>query len=78
MKPNDTIKKPSIFTGSIKIMKIRAFMEERGLSEEEFAKKCKLEVKELAKVLDDYSCYEPIWIVYIARAMGLKFEDLIY
>ena len=77
MKSYNSIKEPSIFTGSIKIKKIEDFMKERNLTESEFAKMCKIEVGDLHKVLDDFSCYEPIWILRIARAMGLRFEDLI-
>ena len=77
MKNIEENKETSIFTGSIKIKKIRDYMETNHLTEQEFAKKCKIEVKDLHKVLDDFSCYEPIWILRIARAMRLEFEDLI-
>ena len=77
-KKHDDKKKNSIFTGSIRIIKIENFMKEKGMTESEFAKKCKIEVEDLHKVLDDFSCYEPIWILRIARVMGLEFEDLIY
>lgn len=67
----------SSFTGAVKINKIKKFMEENNLTEEEFAKKCKLEVVELQKVIDNYSCFEPIWLLRIARFMRVEFEDLI-
>ena len=74
-KENKT--KHSIFTGSVKIDKIKNFMIKNNLTESAFAEKCHLQLSELQKVLDDYSCYEPIWLVYIARAMRVEFEDII-
>lgn len=52
-------------------------MQEKNFTEEKFAQKCHLQLEELNKVLDDYSCYEPIWLLYIARAMGVEFDDLV-
>ncbi len=69
-------KKPSIFTGSVKIDKIKNYMKEKNMTECQFAQKCHIEEWQLRKILDDYSEFEPIWLLYIARAMCVEFEDL--
>lgn len=70
-------KKPSPITGSVKINLIKEFMKQKNLTEEEFAEKCHIETKQLQKVLDDFSYFEPIWLLRIARTMGKDFSDLV-
>jgi len=61
----------------VKINKIKRFIEEHGLTEQQFAEKCKIELKQLHKIFDDYSYFEPIWLLRIARTMGVDFSDLV-
>lgn len=77
MKKENIQEKPSPITGSVKIWKIKKFIKEKGITKQQFAEKCKIELNQLNKVLDDYSLFEPIWLLKIARAMGTKFEDLV-
>ena len=67
----------STITGYIKIDKIRQFMQERNLTETQFAEKCHIDKKELNKVLDNYSLFEPITLLRISRYMGIEFSDLV-
>lgn len=71
------MKKKSEITGSVKINLIKEFIKQNSLTEEKFAQKCHLELSQLQKVLDDYSYFEPIWLLRIARAIGKDFSDLV-
>lgn len=70
-------KRKSAITGTIKIDLIKSFMEEKGLTETQFAEICGISVKELQKVLDDFSDFEPISFLRIAKRMGLEFVNLL-
>lgn len=70
-------RKTSLITGTIKIQLIKDFMKKKNLTRMEFAEMCKISVKDLRKVLDDYSDFEPIVLLKIARTMGLGFADLV-
>lgn len=70
-------RKTSLITGTIKIQLIKDFMKKKNLTRMEFAEMCKISVKDLRKVLDDYSDFEPIVLLRIARTMGLDFADLV-
>ncbi len=65
------------FAGTIKTEKILEFMKKHNLTEEQFAEKCKLDVKELRKILRNHSYFEPIWLLKIARTMSVDFSDLV-
>ena len=65
------------FKGAVKIAMIEDFMKKNNLSKEDFAKLCRIETKELRKILDDFSVFEPICLLKIARTMGVDFADLV-
>ena len=65
------------FRGAVKIERIQDFMKQKDLTRDEFAKFCHIEPKELRKVLDNYSVFEPIILLKIAKAMGLEYGDLV-
>lgn len=48
------------FENTIKIQKIEEYMKKHNLTEEQFAQKCHLSLKELQKVLHNHSYFEPI------------------
>ena len=72
-------KKKDIYSmeGVVKIEVIRDFMKKKNLSEQEFADRCRLSLKELQKVLDGRSLFEPICLLKIAHAMGVEFAGLV-
>ncbi len=65
------------FSNTIKIDLIKEYMKKKNWTEEQFAEKCHLSLKELQKVLNNHSFFEPIWILRIARTMGVDFSDLV-
>lgn len=65
------------FENTIKIQKIEEYMKKHNLTEEQFAQKCHLTLKELQKVLHNHSYFEPIWVLKIARTMSVDFKYLV-
>ena len=65
------------YQGVVKISVIKDYMRQKGLNEEDFAKKCKIELRDLKKVLSNVSAFEPICLLRIARTMGVEFSDLV-
>ncbi len=65
------------FENTIRIQKIKEYMKKHNLTEEQFAQKCHLILKELQKVLHNRSYFEPIWVLKIARTMSVDFSDLV-
>ncbi len=63
--------------GVIKIELIEKFMKEKHLSKQEFAYRCKISLKDLQKVCDEVSHFEPICLLKIARTIGVEFSDLV-
>ena len=52
-------------------------MKKHNLSEADFAKKCHLKLSQLMKILNNTEFFEPIWLLQIARAMGVEFSSLV-
>ena len=70
-------RKPSPITGSVRINKIKVYIKEHGLTKQQFAYRCKIDLNQINKIFDDYSYFEPIWLLRIARTMRVDFSDLV-
>lgn len=60
----------------INVKLILDYMEKNRLTKEEFAKKCSVTPKEMDKILSPNTDYPIIYILRIARKIGVEFPDM--